>query len=89
MLGIFIAQLFRLGHSPTPNPTFGFFVAGVPLSSICQGMAIVVLTIGCERFFKLQKTMALGKATSGGWEINVTALLGVSVSCTLRVLEVC
>jgi hypothetical protein len=79
MLGVFIAQLFRLNHSPSPSPVFGFFVIGVPLSSICQVMALLLLLIGCHRFFKLQKIMALGKATSGGWEVNAAAFLGIAV----------
>jgi hypothetical protein len=79
MTGVFLAQLFRLSHSPTPDPRFGFFVIGVPMSSICQSMAILLLVIGTFRYIKIQKNMALGMAISGGWEINLVAVLAASV----------
>lgn len=80
MTGVFIAQLFRLHHSPTPNPDLGFYVASVPLSSVCQIIAIIVLSIGVLRFLKLQNNMSLGKAVTGGWEVNTVALLSFTVS---------
>ncbi|ETN38468.1 uncharacterized protein HMPREF1541_06503, partial [Cyphellophora europaea CBS 101466] len=79
MTGIFIAQLFRLQHSLNPSPVFGFHIVGVPFSSICQIMAILLLLVGTARFLKLQKQMALGKAISGGWEINLVAVLSLAV----------
>lgn len=83
MLGVFIAQLFRIKHSLSPSPSFGFYVVAVPVSSICQVMAIVLLAIGLNRFLKLQKQMALGKAITGGWEINMSAFLGIVVCLLL------
>ena len=80
MLGIFVAQLFRLTHTLTPDPVFGFYVIGIPLASISQAMAIIVLMVGCHRFFKLQKNISLGYAITGGWEVNTIAFLGIAVS---------
>lgn len=79
MIGIFIAQFFRLQHSATPDPILGFYVVSIPLSAIFQVFAILVLSIGCARYFKLQKTMALGKIISGGWEILVVGGFSAAV----------
>jgi uncharacterized membrane protein YidH (DUF202 family) len=83
MMGVFIAQFFRLQHSSAPNPILGFYVVSIPLSGIFQILAILVLLIGAARFFKLQKTMALGKAISGGWELLVVGGLSFAVSFTI------
>ncbi len=80
MMGVFIAQLMRLRHSPNPRPVFGFYAVSVPLASICQVMAILFSIVGCIRFFKYQKNMALGAALSGGWEIGIVGLLTWAVS---------
>lgn len=82
MTGIFIAQLLRLQHSLAPDPMFGFHVVSVPLSAICQFMAILLLVIGLLRFFKLQSTMARGKAITGGWEIYCVGGLSAAVGQT-------
>ncbi|KAN0093839.1 hypothetical protein V8E51_017023 [Hyaloscypha variabilis] len=69
MLGVTIAQLFRLQHAPQPSAYFGFFVLGKPLSCICQGAAIYTLGIGAFRTWRSQNAMVRGKAISGGLEI--------------------
>ncbi|KIM97992.1 hypothetical protein OIDMADRAFT_182346 [Oidiodendron maius Zn] len=69
MLGITIAQLFRLQHTPHPSAVFGFFVLGKPLSCICQGAAIFTLAMGTFRTWRSQNAIVRGKAISGGFEI--------------------
>ncbi|ESZ91434.1 hypothetical protein SBOR_8181 [Sclerotinia borealis F-4128] len=69
MLGVSIAQLFRLQHSPTPNPLIGFFVLGKPLACICQVAAITTLLIGIIRSWRHQNAIVRGKALSGGFEV--------------------
>lgn len=73
MIGVTIAQLFRLQHAPQPNAHFGFFVLGKPLSCICQGAAIYTLAIGSFRTWRSQNAMVRGKAISGGFEIVLLA----------------
>ncbi|KAH7391338.1 hypothetical protein BKA64DRAFT_100871 [Cadophora sp. MPI-SDFR-AT-0126] len=73
MLGIVVAQLFRLQRSPTPNPHFGFFVLGKPLAIICQGAAIYTILIGVFRTWRSQNAIVRGKAISGGYEIVALA----------------
>jgi len=77
-IGVAVAQLFRLQHSPTPNFAFGFFVLGKPLACICQGAAIVTLSIGAYRSWRLQNAIIRNKAISGGFEIILVGL-GVSM----------
>ena len=79
MTGIYVAQLMRLQHSPTPTKTIGFFAVGVPLSCICQIIAMIVTVIGAFRFFKIQNNLALNWAVSGGWEILAIGGLGTGV----------
>jgi len=74
MVGIVVAQLFRLQHSPIPNTLFGFFVLGKPLSCICQGAAIYTLVIGVFRVWRAQNAIVRGKAITGGFEIVFLAL---------------
>ncbi|TVY42720.1 hypothetical protein LSUB1_G003206 [Lachnellula subtilissima] len=61
-------------HNPTPNPHFGFFVLGKPLSCVCQGAAIYTLVIGCFRTWRSQNAIVRGKAISGGFEIVALAV---------------
>jgi len=82
MIGITIAQLFRLQHAPQPNAYFGFFVLGKPLSCICQGAAIYTLVIGTFRTWRSQNALLRGKAISGGFEMVLLAG-GIFVILTL------
>ena len=73
-LAVFIAQLFRLQHTPAPNPTLGFFLLGIPLASICVVTAILVILLGALRFWRQQNAMLRGKVHAGGWELNAIGL---------------
>lgn len=68
-LSVFIAQLFRLQHTARPDPVFGFYRLGVPLSCICTGAAIIVSLLGTYRFWRQQNAMLRGKILCGGWEM--------------------
>ncbi|CAG8958404.1 hypothetical protein HYFRA_00011081 [Hymenoscyphus fraxineus] len=74
MMGVLVAQLFRLEHIPEPTNHFGFYVLGKPLACICQGAAIYSLSIGCFRTWRSQNAIVRGKAISGGFEIVLLAL---------------
>jgi uncharacterized membrane protein YidH (DUF202 family) len=76
MIGVTVAQLFRLQHNPNPNPIFGFYVLGKPLACICQAAAIYCLILGAYRTWRIQAAMVRGKAISGGIEI---VLLGLGI----------
>jgi uncharacterized membrane protein YidH (DUF202 family) len=80
MLGVIISQLLRLNHTQQPNLVIGYFIVSMPLSLICHGYAVVITTLGAVRFLRHQKSMAQGKALSGGWEISSTALIVLLVS---------
>ncbi|CAG8974934.1 hypothetical protein HYALB_00007611 [Hymenoscyphus albidus] len=73
MMGVLVAQLFRLEHIPEPTNHFGFYVLGKPLACICQGAAIYSLSIGCFRTWRYQNAIVRGKAISGGYEIVLLA----------------
>lgn len=80
MLGVIIAQMMRLHHSPNPNPVIGFFVVSIPLSCVCHASAIVISAIGAARFLRHQREMARGFALSGGWEVKCVGILATLVS---------
>ena len=69
MLGVIIAQLFRLQHTENPNKVLGFFVLGVPLSCTCSGAAILVILLGAYRFWRQQNAMLRGKVHVAGWDM--------------------
>lgn len=71
MLGVVIAQLYRLQHSPTPDPVFGYYVLSKPISCIFHGSAVCVTLLGAIRYFRQQHLMAIGKVQAGGWELMV------------------
>lgn len=79
MLGVIIAQLFRLQHSLHPDAELGFFRVGIPLASVFIGMAIVVAVLGAVRFWKQQSAILRDKVWAGGWEIMVIIVLSVIV----------
>lgn len=87
MIGITVAQLFRLQHSPTPNALFGFYVLGKPLACICQGAAIYALMIGAFRTWRTQNAIVRGKAITGGFEIILLAA-GILIVSTFVLLAV-
>ena len=74
ILGVTIAQLFRLQKPAAPNLRFGFFVLGIPLACACIGAALLVVVLGAYRFWRQQNALARGKVHAGGWELNFIAL---------------
>jgi hypothetical protein len=80
MLGVVVAQLYRLQHSPTPDPKFGYFVLSKPISCIFQVSAVSVALLGCVRFFRQQHAMAIGKVQAGGWELMIIGVYVLLVS---------
>lgn len=80
MIGVFIAQLWRLQHSPTPDPTFGYYVLSIPVSIIFQCAALVMVLLGAVRYWRQQEAMAVGRVWAGGWEMGVIAVGSLLVS---------
>lgn len=80
IIGVVIAQLFRLQHTATPNAVIGYFVLGKPLAVIFQVAAIITSMLGAHRFWRQQMSMARGTVISGGWELYslMAAMLLVS-----------
>ncbi|CAO2657038.1 Nn.00g058410.m01.CDS01 [Neocucurbitaria sp. VM-36] len=76
MTGVIIAQLFRLQRTANPDPDFGFYVIGLPLSVTFIGVAIAVLLIGAVRIWRIQRALIAGKTYAGGWE--VLTIMGMS-----------
>ncbi|KIW26293.1 uncharacterized protein PV07_09398 [Cladophialophora immunda] len=86
MVGVVIAQFFRLNHSLHPNTNLGFFVVGVPLSCVCHGSAILISGLGALRFIRCQKAMARGYALSGGWEMTCIGMLTTLILLSIFLL---
>ena len=80
MTGVMIAQLYRLQHRENPSPVFGYFVLSTPLSMIFQSAALIMILLGCIRFWRQQSAMAVGKMHAGGWELIVIAIGSFLVS---------
>jgi uncharacterized membrane protein YidH (DUF202 family) len=83
IIGTVIAQLFRLQHSPVPQP-FGFYRLGVPLASICHGAALLMVLVGAQRFRSQQNAMIDGRTRAGGWEPLFVGVMVMTVSTALR-----
>ena len=83
MLGVVIAQLFRLQHTLNPDQTLGFYMAGVPLATACNGAAAVVVLLGAYRFWRQQNALARGKVHAGGWEVMAIGVVVLVVSYNL------
>jgi uncharacterized membrane protein YidH (DUF202 family) len=79
MMGIVIAQLFSLQHSPE-KAAFGYHALGKPLAAVFESAAIVVIMIGGHRFWRQQMNMARGKVWAGGWEVWVIMVFMLVVS---------
>ncbi|KAK4629612.1 hypothetical protein CLAFUW4_07815 [Fulvia fulva] len=71
MLGVIVAQLYRLQHHPSPSPIFGYFILSKPISAILQCSALGMAILGAIRYFRQQAAMARGKVHAGGWEVMV------------------
>jgi uncharacterized membrane protein YidH (DUF202 family) len=83
MVGVIIAQLFRLQHHVNPHPNFGFYVLGTPLAASFIAFGMLVLLIGAVRFWRHQNALVRGKAIAGGWELLVIMGGSVVVGSTL------
>jgi len=79
MIGVLVAQLYRLQHAPAPSQIFGYFVLSKPLASIFQGAALFTALMGAYRFFRQQSAMARGKVHGGGWEVSLVGIFTVVV----------
>ncbi|KMU76617.1 hypothetical protein CISG_05760 [Coccidioides immitis RMSCC 3703] len=88
LLGVLIAQLFRLQHSHIHHPTFGFYTVGVPLACTCQGFAILMALFGAHRFLRQQNALSRGKIHAGGWEVMMAAIFATAIIITLLILVV-
>jgi hypothetical protein len=84
MIGVVIAQLYRLQHAPHPDPTFGYFVLSKPVACIFHVSAACVALLGSIRFFSQQNAMAAGKVRAGGWEVMVIGVYVLLVSKRLK-----
>ena len=69
MLGITVAQLYRLQHSAVPDAKLGYFILSKPIAGLFQCSAITVVIVGSVRFYRQQHAMSVGKVHVGGWEI--------------------
>ena len=85
MIGVFIAQFFRLQHAEQPNMVFGYYVLGIPLAVICIGGSMVILALGVYRFWRQQNAMLRGKVHAGGWETSAVGLLILVVCIAYRI----
>jgi len=80
MLGVIIAQLFRLNTAPLPGGRIGYYRIGVPLAAAFISSAIAVLLLGAIRFWRQQAAMTKGKIHVGGWEMLLIMAISVLVS---------
>lgn len=80
MIGVLIAQLYRLQHAPETDPLFGYFVLSRPLACIFQCAAGSMILLGAFRFWRQQNAMARGKVHAGGWEV-LTICIGSFLVC--------
>ena len=80
MLGVVIAQLYRLQHSPSPDRYLGYYVLSKPISCIFHASAICVAILGSVRFFRQQHAMATGTIITGGWELMIIGVYILLVS---------
>jgi len=69
MIGVTVAQLYRLQHTEHPNSVFGYFVLSKPVASMFQCAALGTALLGAVRFFRQQSAMAIGRVHAGGWEV--------------------
>lgn len=87
MLGVLIAQLFRLQHTEDPDLVLGFFILGIPLACTCVAAAIVVILLGGFRFWRQQNAILRGKINARGWELVIVLILVFLVSDSLLVIS--
>ncbi|KAI5366284.1 hypothetical protein Slin14017_G039240 [Septoria linicola] len=88
MMGVVMAQLWRLQHSHSPDPVFGYFVLSIPLSVIFQCSALLVVVLGAVRYWRQQEAMAIGKVFAGGWELAVVTVGSLLLLTALFALHI-
>lgn len=93
MLGVIVAQLYRLQHSASPDPVFGYFALSKPLSAILQCSALGMILLGGIRFWRQQSAMARGKVYACGFEILIImgfmGLVSFDFYCNVKDLMGC
>lgn len=87
MMGAIVAQLYRLQHSPTPSPIFGYFILSKPIAGILQSSALGMVLLGAIRYFRQQSAMAKGMVHAGGWELLTIVVLMTLVSAYSSVFD--
>jgi uncharacterized membrane protein YidH (DUF202 family) len=80
MIGITVAQLFRLQSNPSPGGKVGFHVTGTPLAGLFICLAILVAVSGGWRFWRLQNALVRGKIRAAGWEVTLVGVSTIVVS---------
>ncbi|EME44220.1 hypothetical protein DOTSEDRAFT_71901 [Dothistroma septosporum NZE10] len=88
MLGVVLAQLYRIQHNPSPSTIFGYYVLSKPISAILQCSALGLAILGAVRFFRQQAAMTRGKVHAGGWEIMVVVCFSSLLLLALFALHV-
>jgi hypothetical protein len=71
MLGVIVAQLYRLQHTQSPDPVFGYFALSKPLSAILHCSALGMVLLGGVRFWRQQAAIARGKVYACGFEVLI------------------
>ena len=61
---------------------------GIVLGSLLSGGGIIVVLIGCRRYFRQQKRLVQGKILGGGWDALVIISLLISLLIVLIVVVV-
>ena len=89
MIGVIIAQLYRLQHAPHPDPKFGYFVLSKPIACIFHVSAACVALLGSLRFFRQQNAMAAGKVQAGGGELMIIGSFVLLVSNEAVLKAIC
>lgn len=67
--GVIVTQLFML---PKLNPTIG-----VAMGCVSEAAGMVIVLVGCVRYFRQQKLLVRGKMVAAGWDLMaILAILG-------------
>ncbi|KAK5124116.1 hypothetical protein LTR85_001819 [Meristemomyces frigidus] len=74
ILGVTVAQLYRLQHVAQPNSVFGYFILSKPIAAIFQLSAMGISILGAIRFYRQQTAMSVGKVHAGGWEVLMVSV---------------
>jgi len=83
MVGVIVAQLFRLNTQPLPDNRIGYYRVSIPLATAFILSAIAVTALGAVRFWRQQAAMTRGKVHAGGWEVLL--IMGISILVSVDV----